>query len=126
MDKKTRLATAFNLDFPEQIFSYMQQHPGEYFDYFTFHFFPIFAFKYTAYGPLRTKSGVIFIHRDSNAVIIDPATGEVTDLRPEILRTHEDGCAEALRVIGVRSADHGRVVNRCRSSDPAYRRRRVR
>ncbi len=38
---------------------------------------------------LRTKSGVIFVHRNSDSVQIDPATGAVTDARPDILRTHD-------------------------------------
>ncbi len=37
---------------------------------------------------LRTKSGVIYIH-PHDAVIIDPVTGEVTERRPEIIRTHD-------------------------------------
>jgi hypothetical protein len=41
----------FNLQFPAQIFAYVHEHPGEFFDYFNFHFFPIFAFRYTQYGP---------------------------------------------------------------------------
>ncbi len=39
---------------------------------------------------LRTKSGVIFVHRNTTGgVLIDPATGDVTDVRPDILRTHD-------------------------------------
>ncbi len=38
---------------------------------------------------LRTKSGVIFIHRNDNSALVDPATGDVTDVRPDILRTHD-------------------------------------
>lgn len=41
---------------------------------------------------LRTKSGVIFIHRNSagdNGVFVDPATGETSALAPDVLRRHE-------------------------------------
>ena len=39
------------MDFSAQIFAHMQAHPGEYFDYFNFHHFPLFAFRYAQYGP---------------------------------------------------------------------------
>lgn len=42
---------------------------------------------------LRTPSGVIVVHRNNVAgtdgVIVDPETGEVTEVRPDTLRTHD-------------------------------------
>lgn len=69
-----------------------------------FHHFVVGDEQLAAYGTLiindgqwllRTKSGVIFIHRNAvggNGVFVDPTTGDVVEtgaLAPDVLRTHE-------------------------------------
>lgn len=41
----------YDLDFPATVFGYIRDHPGEYFDLFNFHFFPLFGSVYKSWGP---------------------------------------------------------------------------
>jgi hypothetical protein len=41
----------FDMGFPGDVFAYIQAHPGYYFDFFNFHFFPVFAAAYQDWGP---------------------------------------------------------------------------
>ncbi|HDD24453.1 MAG TPA: hypothetical protein ENF52_03340 [Chloroflexi bacterium] len=40
----------FDLDFAAVAFAYVQEHPGDYFDIFNFHYFPVFATMYEDWG----------------------------------------------------------------------------
>ena len=42
---------AFDLEFPADVFGYIRDHPGDYFDLFNFHFFRVFANVYSDWGP---------------------------------------------------------------------------
>jgi hypothetical protein len=42
---------AFDMAFPGDIFGYIRDHPGDYFDFFNFHFFPWFGKNYSDWGP---------------------------------------------------------------------------
>ena len=42
---------AFDLGLPDALFGYIRDHPGDYFDYFNFHFFPWFGEAYSSWGP---------------------------------------------------------------------------
>lgn len=40
----------FDMDFPHKVFAYVRDHPGEYFDYFNFHYFPVFESVWQGWG----------------------------------------------------------------------------
>ncbi|MFN2283229.1 MAG: right-handed parallel beta-helix repeat-containing protein, partial [Anaerolineae bacterium] len=40
----------FDMDFPHEVFAYVRDHPGEYFDYFNFHYFPVFESVWQGWG----------------------------------------------------------------------------
>lgn len=40
----------FDMDFPHKVFAYIRDHPGEYFDYFNFHYFPVFESVWQGWG----------------------------------------------------------------------------
>ncbi|MFQ5577291.1 MAG: hypothetical protein ACE5G8_09930, partial [Anaerolineae bacterium] len=41
----------FDYNFPQTLFAYIRDNPGDYFDYFNFHYYSSFGHRYAAWGP---------------------------------------------------------------------------
>lgn len=46
-----RVADIFDMNFPQEIFAYVRDNPGEYFDYFNIHYFPVYEAAHVSLGP---------------------------------------------------------------------------